>query len=726
MNHSDKIYIAHSENSSGIKQTMREHSFGVGKLMRKFALSDSFADLYEFCGLIHDMGKYSNGFQKYISGECQQKVPHSIYGALYAWKNSLVEVTLPVLGHHSGLPDCQDVALKMKLAQLDETIFDNIITSWQSDIKKSIYIPKRNDFFTLGSTHILLCELITRMIFSSLVDADSLDTERHFYINRFNSRHISSFDSEVLLSMLKVRLDTLEKNPEKAQRSINKLRRDVRLYAESKAYVPQGFFSLTLPTGMGKTLCSINWALHHASYHPNIRRIIIVLPFISIIDQTAKELKEIFKDGDYVLEHHSNVIYEDDTYETLDVKQLATENWDYPIIVTTSVQFFESLFSNSRSQCRKLHNIQDSIIIFDEIQTLPLEVTGPTIFALCNLQKLCRCSLLFCTATQPDFESRKGFEGIEHIEQLVENPGHVFKQTRRVTYCPMNNYEEITISELSDSVINRQESTLVVFNTKKKARMFYEAVKDVGGYRKFHLSTNMCPVHRKAVIGEIRNALEKEEHIIVSSTQLIEAGVDMDFPTVYRELAPLASIIQSAGRCNREGNRDNGNVYLFALTESSQPSKQYSSWTSFANLHYRGKEERLYTHDFYSEYYRNLVEYEGGTDKWNIVNDMRNWSFQTVADKYKIIDNNAQSVFVYMYNDDSRKLYDEKIKNVECLKRQDAQLVSQYSVQVYMSNEEIERDKRFRKEPCGVLVWWGDYDQKYGMPLTNDFRLLMY
>ena len=301
----------------------------------------------------------------------------------------------------------------------------------------------------------------------------------------------------------------------------------------------------------------------------------------------------------------------------------------------------------------------------------------------------------------------------------------MFKQTRRVTYCPMNNYEEITISELSDSVVSKQESALVVFNTKKKARMFYDAIKNVAEYKVFHLSTNMCPVHRKAVIEEIRGALKQKMRIIVSSTQLIEAGVDMDFPAVYRELAPLASIIQSAGRCNREGNMDNGNVYLFALSETGQPSAQYSSWTLFANLHYRGKEDKLYTHDFYGEYYRNLIEYEGGTDKWGIISDMRKWAFQTVAEKYKVIDNNAQSVFVYTCDEVSRKLYDE-IKNAEYLKRQKAQQISQYSVQVYLSKEEIECDKRFRKEPSGILVWFGDYSQEYGMPMNDELRLLMY
>lgn len=726
MKQNDMNYIAHTLNSFGIQQTIRDHSFGVSNLMREFALMDSLKDLYSFCGLIHDMGKYSADFQKYILGEFQQKVRHSIYGALYAWNNNLVEVAIPVFGHHSGLPDCQEMIVKIKTELLEESVYSTILETWRSDIKEKISIPPKNPMFTPTTSNILSGELLTRMIFSSLVDADSLDTERHFSFNRYSSRTSTPFDPKSLLSMLKVKLNALENNSQKASNPINVLRRKVRLYAESKADMPQGAFSLTLPTGLGKTLCSINWALHHAEHHQNVKRIIFVLPYISIIDQTAKELKGIFKEGDYVLEHHSNVIYDiDDKDEDYDVRQLAIENWDYPIIVTTSVQFFESLFGNSRSQCRKLHNIQDSIIIFDEIQTLPLAITGPTILMLNNLQKLCRCSLLFCTATQPDFETRRGFEGIEHIEPLVENPEHVFKQTRRVTYCPMSNYEEITISELSDSVISKQESSLVVFNTKKKARMFYDSVKDTSGYNVFHLSSNMCPVHRKAVIDEIRSALKQKMRIIVSSTQLIEAGVDMDFPAVYRELAPLASIIQSAGRCNREGNMDNGNVYLFALSETGQPSAQYSSWTFFANLHYRGKEDKLYAHDFYGEYYRNLVEYEGGIDKWDIISDMRKWSFRTVAEKYKLIDSNAQSVFVYAFGEESRRLY-ERIKNAEYLKREDVQQISQYSVQVYLSANEIRNNKMFRKVPSGILVWYGDYSQEYGMPMNDELRLLMY
>ena len=406
---------------------------------------------------------------------------------------------------------------------------------------------------------------------------------------------------------------------------------------------------------------------------------------------------------------------------------LAIENWDYPIVITTSVQFFESLFSNKRSACRKLHNIQDSIVIFDEIQTLPMSVAEPTLTMLDNLQQLCRCSILFCTATQPDFHTRDGFSGLQHIESLVKNPQRVFEETRRVVYHPLHNYEEITISELSEHVVKGKLPTLVVFNTKRKARLFFDEMRGCGDFKLFHLSTNMCPAHRKKTIREIRIALEKKEKIVVSSTQLIEAGVDMDFPSVYRELAPLESIIQSAGRCNREGkltdidgNHIKGEVYLFALTESGQPSKQYRSWSEFANLLYRGSEENLYTHDFYSEYYRKLSENLVNTDKYKITEDRKSLNYQTVADKYKIIEKSTQPIFVYKYSEKSLELY-HRLKFKDFLTRQERQEVAQYCVQVYDKFRE-DNDSLIRDEQNGLSIWYGSYDQAFGLPFKDEFN----
>lgn len=723
MEQNKKIYIAHSANSDGIIQTMKEHSSGVGNLMRKFSLSESFADLYEFCGHIHDMGKYSDEFQKHIAGENNQ-VGHSIYGAMYAQENSLMEIAFPVYGHHAGLPDNQKMRQTMMAEQNNDSArFNDILNIWKSDFTESNHLPNDKEFRRLSD--ILQKELFVRMLFSSLVDADSLDTERHFQKTKFQTRKSTSFDPEQLLLKLQRELDGFNKDTK-----INKLRNEVRLFAESKASLPQGFFSLTLPTGLGKTLCSVSWALHHANCHSNIKRIIIVLPFINIIDQTAEKLKNIFNDNekDYVLEHHSNVIYLDnEDKDEYNSKLLATENWDYPIVITTSVQFFESLFSNKRSACRKLHNIQDSIIIFDEVQTLPMCVTEPTLIMLDNLQQLCRCSILFCTATQPDFHSRSGFCGLKHIEVLVDNPQSIFEKTKRVVYLSLNGYAEMTISELADQVVKGKQSSLVVFNTKKKARLFFNEMRDCGDFKLFHLSTNMCPNHRKRTIKDIRNALEKGERIVVSSTQLIEAGVDMDFPSVYRELAPLESIIQSAGRCNREGKMTDengelkkGDVYLFALTESGQPNKQYRSWSEFANLLYRGNEEKLYTHDFYSEYYRKLVENFVDTDKYKITDDRKLLNYQTVADKYKIIDNSTQPIFVYKYDEKSLELY-HRIKKQDFVTRQERQEVAQYCVQIYDKFRE-DNSGLIWYEQNGLLIWDGSYDSVFGLPFKDEFN----
>lgn len=732
MEHNDKKYIAHSANSRGIIQTMREHSLGVSKLMREFALSESFADLYEFCGLIHDMGKYSDSFQKYIRGQ-GSRIRHSIYGAILAKETSLTEVIFPVYGHHAGLPDKPSMAVDIKAEQItNRANYDAIYKHWRNDNDKQLNAPDDEPFRSLPD--ILQKECFVRMLYSALIDADSLDTERHFAKDKFELRKSAVLEPDVLSAKLDQEFARFEQDPEKMNLPINQLRNKVRLYAVSKANLPQGFYSLSLPTGLGKTLCSINWALAHAKYHKNIRRIIIVLPFVSIIDQTAGKLKEIFNDekSDYVLEHHSNVIYtENEEKEEYNPKLLATENWDYPIIVTTNVQFFESLFSNKRSDCRKLHNIQDAVIIFDEIQTLPMGITEPTLTMLDNLQQLCRCSILFCTATQPDFATREGFRGISHIESLVENPEMVFEQTRRVTYHPVNDYNEVSISELADTVIQNKQSALIVFNTKNKARIFFEEIKGGQAFNHyFHLSTSMCPDHRKSVLKEIKEVLKKNETVIVSSTQLIEAGVDLDFPSVYREIAPLESIIQSAGRCNREGKRkdDSGNnikgdVYLFALTEAGQPSKEYNSWSQFANLLYKGKEEQLYTHDFYGYYYRELTKSFVDTDRLKITEDRRKLLYQTVSDKYKIIDKKTQTLFVYKYNEESRKLYD-RIKDQEFMSRQDYQLVSQYSVQVY---EKFVSDNKsyILQEKCGISVWHGKYDEAFGLPFVEDLKPLI-
>lgn len=549
------------------------------------------------------------------------------------------------------------------------------------------------------------------MLYSSLVDADSLDTERHFEKEQHDARPQLSLDVDVLLDALDHKLSSFS-----LESSLNKLRTEVRLYAQSLAAQPQGCFSMTLPTGMGKTLCSLNWALHHAKVHSNIKRIVIVLPFLSIIDQTAKELKSIFKDHDVILEHHSNVIYEgkeseEEEFYCKDPKQLATENWDYPIVVTTTVQFFESLFSNQRSKCRKMHNLQDSIVIFDEIQTLPVHLAECTMKILNDMLHLCRCSILFCTATQPNFQTRADFKGIDRIVPLVENPTAIFAATKRVEYYPIADYEVQSMDSIAQKVCEEKEPVLIVCNTKKKAKALFDIIKEKGNMQVLHLSTNMCQKHRMAVIDKVKSKLKNGEKLILCSTQLIEAGVDIDFPIVFRELAPLESIIQSAGRCNREGKLEKGKVFLFQLEEKGQPSAEYKTFTQFAQLCYHNNENRLTDADFYAEYYTDIVKLYAPED---IITPKREkLMFQDVADKYHIIDSSATSLFVYRYNEESLQLYKE-ITSKEYLSRKDYQQIAQYCVQVYSKFERDNSDK-IAETTNGVKVWSGAYSEEFGL-----------
>ena len=699
-------YIAHSENGNGEEQTIKQHSEGVADIMKSFALTDEYADIYAYCGLLHDVGKYSEGFQRYIRAG-GEKEPHAKWGAYMAKNDRLINIAFSVFGHHMGLPN-------------RDTMFETFIQC-ENEKGKWLEIQRslRNDGMCIppcdnapfnridGNT---AKELFVRMLYSSLVDADSLDTERHFQEEQYNARPRLILDVDALLDALNYKLSSFSHNS-----PLNGLRTEVRLYAQSLAEEPQGCFSMTLPTGMGKTLCSLNWALHHAKVHSNIKRIVIVLPFLSIIDQTAKELKSIFKDHDVILEHHSNVIYEgkesEEEYYCKDPKQLATENWDYPIVVTTTVQFFESLFSNQRSKCRKLHNLQDSIVIFDEIQTLPVHLAECTMKMLNDMLHLCRCSILFCTATQPNFQTRSDFKGIDHIVPLVENPMAIFAATKRVEYYPIADYEVQSIDSIAQKVCEEKESVLIVCNTKKKAKALFDSIKEKGNMQVLHLSTNMCQKHRMAVVDKVKGKLKNGEKLILCSTQLIEAGVDMDFPIVFRELAPLESIIQSAGRCNREGKLEKGKVFLFQLEEKGQPSADYKTFTQFAQLCYHNNENRLTDADFYAEYYTDIVKLYAPED--TITPKREKLMFQDVADIYHIIDSSATSLFVYRYNEESLQLYKE-ITGKEYLSRKDYQQIAQYCVQVYNKFERDNSDK-IAETTNGVKIWSGAYSEEFGL-----------
>jgi CRISPR-associated endonuclease/helicase Cas3 len=717
-----KEYIAHSKNEKGTEHNLKEHLNNVASLMNGFSPNNDFKQIFKTTGFLHDLGKYQPAFQTYLhEGGRRGSVPHASWGAAFSKKYNQVEAAFAIDGHHKGIPDKGDLISDIsEFEDANHPLFEIISEVFLIENHKNDSGFSYSDTGLRGTDK----ELFIRMLFSALTDADWLDTENHFNEAITEKRKTHEFESLFLLERLENDLRGKSK-----EGYINKLRNDVRNYAIAKADEKPGFYSMTLPTGMGKTLASVSWALHHAK-HNNLKRIIIVLPFISIIDQTAKELKRIFGE-EWVLEHHSNFNEDEETNKNIAneslqdeayKKRLATENWDYPIIVTTSVQFFESLFGNKPSRCRKVHNIAQSVVIFDEVQTLPKELVLPTLTMLKNVQKVMDTSFLFCTATQPAFEKSEGFNGIEGIQSLVENPKEVFDATRRVNYFAVNEYQPVSISELSKNVISSCDSALCIFNTKKQALLFFNDIKENATCRVFHLSTSMYPAHRKKIIDEIRNCLRNKVKILVSSTQLIEAGVDFDFPSVYREIAPLESIIQSAGRCNREGKMtEMGKVFIFSIEDAGAPNKQYRALAEFANGLYKGYEALLFEHDFFGEYYRKAFRLFIPDDKKNIEKARLGYNFKTVAEAYRLIENTTTPIFILC--DESAELY-ERIRYKPTLSRADYRAMQQFSVQVY-DNFMKENIGKMGKEPQGYWKWHGTYDNDYGLSANPELNTLI-
>jgi CRISPR-associated endonuclease/helicase Cas3 len=714
-------WIAHSENSLGLAHSLAEHLLQVAEKMKEFSVNTRFENIFYFTGLLHDVGKYQPAFQKYLKeGGRRGSVPHASWGAALSTKYNHFEAAFAINGHHKGLPDRGE--LKSDLSELENhanSVFNSVHSTFLNDLNLDDSDLQYKDTELRGTDK----ELFIRLLFSALTDADWLDTEKHFNNAVSERRRVRTLDTGFLIEILSQEIKNKNKDG-----LINQLRNKVREYALSKADTEPGFFSMALPTGMGKTLASVSWALQHAQ-HNDMKRIIIVLPYISIIDQTAQELKRIFGD-EWVLEHHSNFNVNRETDnniadETIQdahyTKRLATENWDYPVIVTTSVQFFESLFGNKPAKCRKVHNIAKSVVIFDEIQTLPKEMVMPTLSMLKSVQKVMRTTFLFCTATQPAFEKYKEFDGIENIQSLVENTREVFNITRRVEYFSIENYQPVTIDILCDKVLQQNESALCIFNTKKQTLLFFNTLKNRTTDKIYHLSTGMFPAHRKEVIRKIRISLKNNEKILVSSTQLIEAGVDFDFPCVYRETAPLESIIQSAGRCNREGKMNNpGKVYIFSLMDSGAPDKQYRSLAEFANSLYKGKESLLFDHDFYKDYYRKILKLFIDADKKKIEDSRKMFNFNSVAQSYRLIENNTTPVFICC--EASKDLY-ERIRHKPVLSRDDYREMQQYSVQVY-DNFLKENIDKLGKEKQGYWKWFGDYNSESGISTDNPVLIL--
>lgn len=605
-------YPAHYRKTDDMIQTVEEHLIGVSKLCSEFAKEHSFEYTGRLLGLLHDMGKYTTEFFKYISEgihrdkegleQLNKTVDHGKYGAIFLYdryykdnlKNrAFVEILAMIICyHHGGLEDYINNDLDCKLinrCKLNDTeenyykeacerLFERVMSSEKIS---ELFQRATEEFQRYCSSREKLdkfdLHLLIKILYSCLIDADRYDT--YCFIQNINTdeERISEKNISNLWEIFDQRLTVTEnklhqKRPTTdLEAKIHGLRQDIWKQCRDFGFKSEGIYTLTVPTGGGKTLSSLRYGINHAKKY-NKRRIIYVLPFTTIIEQNAAVVRNTLDAGDYLLEHHSNVVYEDMnnndnlTDEKWEYYRLLTERWTSPIIFTTMVQFLNTIFAGGTQYIRRLHNITDSVLIFDEIQALPIKCISLFNKAINYLYRECRNTIILCSATQPSLEQ------VEHPicinGEIIKNMDEKFKEFKRMNVEPVLKEGGMSIFSLAEFIHNiklKNTSILVIMNTKSMAeRVFKELKKYITDDKVFlyFLSTNLCPAHRKDKISEIKNKLKNGEHVICVSTQLIEAGVDISFSCVIRHLAGLDSIAQAAGRGNRNGEGEIKDAYI--------------------------------------------------------------------------------------------------------------------------------------------------------------------
>lgn len=626
-------YIAHIDKER--IQTVKEHLEGTAKLSGAFAEKFGKQDWGYCCGMLHDIGKYSIEFQKKILGESNRRVDHSTAsarvcrekGGRYPFLEYCVE------GHHAGLPDYgsnfdggDDSTL---MGRRKKKISD--FQAYQTEIEIPPITSSPIDLNRTANPGFSL-SVFMRMIYSCLVDADFLDTEA--FMKNGKGERDSGQDVSVLLEKLENYIGGWLKNQD--TETVNGRRTEILRHCLEMGGAEKGLFRLTVPTGGGKTIASLAFALRHAVKH-QMDRVIYVIPYTSIIEQNAKVFRDILGEEN-VLENHCNVDYE--SSEELMPMQLAAENWDKPIVVTTNVQFFESLFSNKSSKCRKLHNIANSVIIFDEAQMLPNDYLKPCIAMIEELINSYETSVVLCTATQPALKSL--FQTDVLATELCPRMKEQFTFFKRAA---LENVGVLTEEKLVEN-LQKEFQALCIVNTKKRAQRIYKALEGEGIY---HLSTSMYPKHRKRVLKEIQERLQENKKCILVSTSLVEAGVDLDFRSVYRELAGVDSMIQAAGRCNREGSRSvkESKVFIFRFEEGQHLLGQRQQIDVAKSLIADGRD--LSDMESITKYFEMLYHIKGDTlDKKKIMDEFKNkqYNFAKVGKEFRLIEQNTKTLFI--------------------------------------------------------------------------------
>jgi len=694
-------------------QKLKSHLTNTADKASNFAEPIGLAKTAYIAGLMHDLGKYSDEFQDRIEpGYKGPKVDHATAGAKemqplvqYCDTDGMDKLGLlslkmlsdigeyVVAGHHTGLPDYgefEEGGLSRRLlaevsdysACCEIALHEKIdVVGASSEIREiisDIDFPS-NPKLGLETLNFRMF-LATKIVYSSLVDADFLDTEEFMNPEKFKSRNIKCESMRQLLRKFNVCMKKKQDESEKLR--INRIRSSILRQCNKKSQLPKGLFTLTVPTGGGKTLSSLSFALRHAVKN-NMDKIIYVIPYTSIIEQTAGIFKRILGENN-VLEHHSN--YQPPKKQDEDMKiaiRLAQESWDLPVTVTTNVQFFESIFSNRSSKLRKLHNIAGSVIILDEAQMFPLHFTKPILHVLNELVDAFGCTVVLCTATQPSFN--RVLPSTSRAVEIMDDPQKVYDSLKRV--------EVVNVGFLSDEKLieafGKNDQLLCIVNKKAHTEKLYRELKKKRMSGVYHLSTNMCAMHRRKTLKTIRKRLDPKnpKPCRVVSTQLIEAGVDVDFPLVYRASAGIDSIAQSAGRCNREGRVKLGKVYYFI---EEKPMDRFRTFRDATSIVLKENSDALSLQAVKAYFDRLYMHNEDNLDTRKISDMIRgaytpenqshiDMPHKTISELFKLIDNDTTTIIV-PYDKTAAAAIEELRKEPS---RATERKLQPYTVQVY-------------------------------------------
>ena len=632
----DEKYYAHWS-EDGRKQTVLAHLLCTARLCAQFAEKFGEKALGYWAGLLHDIGKFTQAFQKrlFYGGK---KVDHATAGA---WESkAYLPISLCIMGHHSGLPDLGGRTDKGK-----PTYFGRMNKAKSGQLepydawKEEVELPQAPKMEPKTELEL---DFLIRMLYSCLTDADFLDTEA------FMSNGQVERGGGEAISVLADKLDRYTAGWFPPSNELNTQRcailRRCMEQGEDTRQMP-GLYTLTVPTGGGKTVASLAFALHHAKTH-GLERVIYVIPYTSIIEQTADQFRKILG-AENVLEHHSGVTYETQDEATPETQRMAraTENGDRPVVVTTAVQFFESIYSNRSSQCRKLHNLAKSVIIFDEAQMLPIPYLRPCVSAIAQLIGHFHATAVLCTATQPA------------LNPLFAAflPGHTATELCPEGTCDETIFRRVTFQteiekemswEAVAEALTQLPQVLCIVNTRKSAKRLYDLLGDQEDT--FHLSTLMTPTHRRAVLETVRGRLKGRLPCRVVSTSLIEAGVDVDFPAVFREVAGLDSILQAAGRCNRERKRAAQDSVVTVFRSETAIPQQFHINAIVGQEVMSNPEVDISSQEAITKYFTELLDLERGQDSKSVLTLIEEGplAFQTIAEQFKLIENDSKTIYI--------------------------------------------------------------------------------